>query len=111
MGGTRHLQQYAHTCHVIYTRHNTNSQPTQQHRMRYLDDVANLSVRDGDLDPGKVGVEPSLQSGHELHVGDAAGVDGLDCLGHVRGDRLLAEDVLAVLGARLDLLLLVLMLL
>lgn len=71
----------------------------------YLDDLANLSVRDGDLDAGEVGVEPPLQGGHELHVGLAARIDGLDRLGDVRGDRLLAEYVLAVLGARLDLLL------
>lgn len=69
----------------------------------HLDDLADLAVRDGNLDAREVGVESPLQGRHELHVRGLAGVDGLDRLGHVGGDRLLAEHVLAVSRAGLDL--------
>lgn len=69
----------------------------------HLNELANLSISDGDLHPGKVGVEPPLQGGHQLDTRELARVDGFDSLGHVGGDRLLAEDMLAVFGAGLDL--------
>ena len=69
----------------------------------YLHDITDLSVGDGDLHAGEVGVEPPLQGGHELNARGLAGVDGLDSLGHVCRDGLLAEYVLAVRRARFDL--------
>lgn len=68
-----------------------------------LDDIADLPVRDGNLDAGKVGVEPPLQGGHKLDARGLARVDGLYGLRNVSGDRLLAEHVLTVGGTRLDL--------
>ena len=54
------------------------------------------------LDAEEVGVEAALQGGHELDALLAGVVDGLDGLDEVRRQRLLAEDVLARVGARLS---------
>mmetsp|Transcript_43153 Transcript_43153/g.116574 ORF Transcript_43153/g.116574 Transcript_43153/m.116574 type:complete len:390 (+) Transcript_43153:363-1532(+) len=65
--------------------------------------AADLVVGDSLAHTRKVRVKAALQGGHELDVGDLACVDGLDRLRKIRRDRLLAEDVLARRGARLDL--------
>ena len=70
----------------------------------YHDSVSDLAFGDGVLDTTKVLVEPALQTNHELHSGLVTGVDGLNRLGQVRGDGLLAKDVFAVGGTGLDLL-------
>ena len=68
------------------------------------DGLSDLTTDDSILDTLEVGIESSLQAGHELDTGLIAGVDGLDGLGEVGGKGLLAEHVLAVGGAGLDLL-------
>lgn len=70
----------------------------------YHDGLSDLTTDDGILDALEVGIETSLQTSHELNTGLIAGVDGLDGLGEVGGKGLLAEHVLAVRGACLDLL-------
>lgn len=70
----------------------------------YHDGLSDLTTDDSILDTLEVGIESSLQAGHELDTGLIAGVDGLDGLGEVGGKGLLAEHVLAVGGAGLDLL-------
>ena len=55
------------------------------------------------LDAEEVRVEAALQGGHELDAFLAGVVDGLDGLDQVGRQRLLAEDVLARVRARLDL--------
>lgn len=71
--------------------------------LSHLDDIADLSVRDRDLNAGEVRIKTPLQGGHELYTRFLAGVDGLDRLGDIRRDGLLAEHMLPVRRARLDL--------
>jgi len=70
----------------------------------YHDGFSDLTANDGFLNTLEVGIETSLQTGHELDTGLIAGIDGLYRLGEVGGERLLAEHVLAVGGTGLDLL-------
>mmetsp|Transcript_10504 Transcript_10504/g.15750 ORF Transcript_10504/g.15750 Transcript_10504/m.15750 type:complete len:278 (-) Transcript_10504:200-1033(-) len=69
-----------------------------------LDDFSDLIVDDGLFHTREIRVEPPLQRSHQLHVRSSARVDGLDRLHHIRGNGLLAENVLALLRAGLDLL-------
>ena len=68
------------------------------------DILTNLTGDDSILDALEVGIEAPLQTRHELDTSLIAGIDGLDGLGEVGGKGLLAEHVLSVGGAGLDLL-------
>lgn len=70
----------------------------------YHDSLSDLTTDDGILDTLEVGIETPLQTSHELNTGLITGVDGLDGLGEVGGKGLLAKHMLAIGGAGLDLL-------
>jgi hypothetical protein len=76
---------------------------TSQHLPTYHNGFTNFFVLNSGLDTLEVIVETTLKSNHELDSSSVTGVDGLDSLGQVSSDRLLAENVFSVGSSSLDL--------